>query len=131
MSGAQLPEQQTQHHRPPHYRHCLTFHRTRWLVPPALSGPDDMRYRTTPFETGDIATVLLGCGALSQVTCFRFVLGCPMARPCYHRRGPACGKSGYSLVHPVFTHEYITSQVFIILNLNGIVVFFSVCHEEC
>ena len=40
-------------------------------------------------------------------------------------------RSVYSLVHPRFVHHRVTSQVFIILNLNGIVVFFPVCHEEC
>ena len=66
-----------------------------------------------------MVAVLAGCGT-PELTDVNFCSsGSHLAFACHHRRGPSSSPSGYSLGPFLFSHHYSTSQVLMLLNLNG------------
>jgi hypothetical protein len=65
-----------------------------------------------------VVVVLAGRGT-PKFTYVNLFVGSRMALVCHRRRGPFNSTSGDSLVPFLFAYRYFTSQVFLILNLNG------------
>ena len=66
-----------------------------------------------------MAAALAGCDT-PKFTDMNFCSsGSYLACGCHYFRGPSGGPSVYSLGPFLFAHHYFTSQVFILLNLNG------------
>ena len=102
-------QQQTQHHRPPHHRPCLTSHHARWSAPLSQRRRRYIWYRSSPLEAGGIAIVRLACSCLNLVAVFGS--GCHVALPCHRRRGPAIGVSG---IPSLISHRYV------LINVEGV-----------
>jgi hypothetical protein len=81
-------------------------------------------------ETGGIATISLSCDALSILTCFRFCKGIMWLLLATVAEIPPLVSSAYSFSRPFYAHLHVTSQVLIVLNLNGIVISFRCIDEE-
>jgi hypothetical protein len=56
--------------------------------------------------------------------------GSHLAFTCYHCRGPSSSPSGYSLGLFLLAHHYFTSQVLMLLNLNGKFLLPRICRPQ-
>jgi len=121
LRGRQPTHYQTQRSRHPPCRHNLTASDVLWLDPPALPQIQRAQYGAPPVDTGGLLMFLPGRSFLFPLICCSHSQGSHWALGCHHSRRSTRGKWPVSCTRPS-TYRDISSQVFICLNLNGILL---------